>query len=177
MATQDETREEIEEIVNNNEPINEEIKNEINEEEILKAKSKPTRAKARPKIKITKQAVEAVIGETVPISVPAPSEEQPKQIDKSKEIVKCSDCNMDMTQHTLKYIHKRRGFCKADKEKAPETVPEPITQPLKPKITNDSVNDYVKENLDIVSNFLRNGRAMKTQKRQMNARPLLNSAF
>ena len=26
---------------------------------------------------------------------------------------------MGMTQHTLKYIHKRRGFCKA--EKIPET--------------------------------------------------------
>ena len=28
-----------------------------------------------------------------------------------------------MTQHTLKYIHKRRGFCKA--EKIPEKAPEP----------------------------------------------------
>ena len=27
-----------------------------------------------------------------------------------------------MTQHTLKYIHKRRGFCKA--EKKPEVEPE-----------------------------------------------------
>ena len=27
---------------------------------------------------------------------------------------------MDMTVHTLKYIHKRRGFCKADIKAAPE---------------------------------------------------------
>ena len=46
---------------------------------------------------------------------------------------------MDMTQHTLKYIHKRRGFCKA--EKAQEKAPEPEQQ--KP-ITEDIVNDHIK---------------------------------
>ena len=49
---------------------------------------------------------------------------------------------MDMTAHTLKYIHKRRGFCKAIKtepEKAPEKTPEP--EPQKPEITKDIVND------------------------------------
>ena len=50
---------------------------------------------------------------------------------------------MSMTQHTLKYIHKRRGFCKA--EKAPEAVPDkPVLEPVvqqKPKITEDIVND------------------------------------
>ena len=76
-----------------------------------------------------------------------------------------------MTQHTLKYIHKRIGFCKA--EKAPEPEPE---QP-KPKITEDSVNDYIKQNPDIISNYLRNERAMKAQRKQMNARSLLNNAF
>ena len=45
---------------------------------------------------------------------------------------------MDMTQHTLKHIHKR-GFCKAVKAE-PEKTPEP-EQP-KPKITEDIVNDY-----------------------------------
>ena len=43
---------------------------------------------------------------------------------------------MDMTQHTLKHIRKRRGFCKADKEKEP--VPEPV--PPKSNITEDIVN-------------------------------------
>ena len=53
---------------------------------------------------------------------------------------------MRMTQHTLKYIHKRRGFCKAV-AKAPEPekqVPEPVVQQPKPKITQDIVNDYIK---------------------------------
>ena len=79
-----------------------------------------------------------------------------------------------MTQHTLLYIHKRRGFCKADVK--PEVVPEPIVQ-QKPKITEDVVNDYIKENPDVVSNYLRNERAMKAQRKQMNARSLLNNAF
>ena len=46
--------------------------------------------------------------------------EKPKKVDKLKEIVKCPDCNMDMTVHTLKYIHKRRGFCKAVVKAEPE---------------------------------------------------------
>ena len=50
---------------------------------------------------------------------------------------------MDMTQHTLKYIHKRRGFCKAVvKAPEPEPTPEPVVQQPKPKITQDTVNDY-----------------------------------
>ena len=79
-----------------------------------------------------------------------------------------------MTQHTLKYIHKRRGFCKAVKAEPEKPVPEP-EQP-KPKITEDIVNDYIKQNHDIVSNYLRNERAMKAQRKHMNARSLLNNA-
>ena len=55
---------------------------------------------------------------------------------------------MGMTQHTLKYIQKKRCFCKAEKEKL-EKTPEPETQ--KPKITEDIVNQYIKENPEIVS--------------------------
>ena len=82
-----------------------------------------------------------------------------------------------MTVHTLKYIHKRRGFCKADvkPEVAPEKTPEPIVQP-KP-ITEDTVNDYIKQNPDIVSHYLRNERILKAQKKQLHARTLLNNAF
>ena len=84
---------------------------------------------------------------------------------------------MDMTVHTLKYIHKRRGFCKTVKTPEPEKpVPEPVVQ-QKPRITEDIVNDYIKQNPDIVSNYLRNERAMKAQRKQMNARSLLNNAF
>ena len=102
-----------------------------------------------------------------------------KKVDKLKEIVKCPDCNMDMTVHTLKYIHKRRGFCKADvkPEVVPEQKPEPIVQPKKKIVTEAAVNEYIKENPDIVSNYLRNERAMKAQRKQMNARTLLNNAF
>ena len=84
---------------------------------------------------------------------------------------------MDMTAHTLKYIHKRRGFCKADvkPEAVPEKTPEPVQQ--KPKITEDIVNDYIKQNPDIVSTYLRNERSLKAQRKQMNARSLLNNAF
>ena len=87
---------------------------------------------------------------------------------------------MDMIVHTLKYIHKRRGFCKADIKAEPQpSVPEPVPeQPKpKPKITEDIVNDFMKQNPDIVSNYLRNERAMKAQRKQMNARSLLNNAF
>ena len=84
---------------------------------------------------------------------------------------------MDMTAHTLKYIHKRRGFCKAVKEEPEQTPePEPVVQ-QKPKITEDIVNDYIKQNPDIVFNYLRNERAMKAQRKQMNARSLLKMLF
>ena len=82
---------------------------------------------------------------------------------------------MDMTQHTLKYIHKRRGFCKA--EKIPEKAPEPVPEQPKPTITNDIVNGYIKQNPKIVLNYLRNERSMKAQRKHMHARSLLNNAF
>ena len=145
--TEEETREQIEEIINNveepakEEPINEEIKEEIKEEE-LKPKAKPkSKSRAKPKIKITKQPVEPIVEE----------EPTPVKVDKLKQVVKCPDCDMGMTVHTLKYIHKRRGFCKADIQAAPEQpVPEPVVQ-QKPKITEDIVNDYIKQNPETVS--------------------------
>ena len=46
---------------------------------------------------------------------------------------------MDTTVHTLKYIHKRRGFYKADINAVPEQpvpVPEPVAEvQQKPQIT------------------------------------------
>ena len=44
-------------------------------------------------------------------------------------------------------------------------------------ITDDIVNTYVKENPGIITNYLRNERVMKAQRKQMNARSLLNNAF
>jgi hypothetical protein len=183
---EEETREQIEEIINNNavEPIacvsgapqevkQEEVKEEVKEE--IKPKAKPRASRAKPKVKITKEPVEPVVEE--PVVEETKIEEKPKKIDKLKEIVKCPDCNMDMTVHTLKYIHKRRGFCKAvarDSCASQATEPEPAP---KQKITQDIVNEYIKENPDVVSNYLRNERAMKAQRKQLNARSLLNNAF
>ena len=91
-----------------------------------------------------------------------------------------------MSQHTLKYIHKKRGYCKAIVEDATAEQEPNITaqpppglqkQPTSNSITGDVVTQYIKENPDIVSNYLRNERLMKTQERQMNARSLLNNAF
>ena len=85
-----------------------------------------------------------------------------------------------MTQHTLLYIHKRRNFCKAVVKEEPEKkvpVPEqPVPEP-KTKITQDIVNYYIKENPDVVASYLRNERATKAQRKQMNARSLLINAF
>ena len=109
---EEETREEnYSDIVNNEEPVKEEPK--------PKAKAK---SRAKPKVKIVKESVEPVVtivDEVEPVVEVV--EEKPKKVDKLKEIVKCPDCNMDMTVHILKYIHKRRGFCKADiKAEEPE---------------------------------------------------------
>ena len=115
----EEPREEIEEIINNEEPINEAVIETIIEEEEEEVKptpkSKPkANNKAKPTIKITKEPVEEAIqnNEEEPIVDEKPT---PVKVDKSKQIVKCPGCNMEMTQHTSKYIHKRRGFCKAEK--------------------------------------------------------------
>ena len=183
-----ETRDDIIDIINNEgpveeEPIKEKVKETILEEEVKpKAKAKST-SRAKPNIKIVKESVEPVepiVVEEKPVEpiVEKPVEEKPApvKVDKLKQIFKCPDCHMDTTQHTLKYIHKRRGFCKAViKAPEPEQTPEPVVQP-KPKITQDIVND-IKENPDIVNNYLRNERAMKAQRKQMNARSLLNNAF
>ena len=170
--TEEETRDEIIDIINNEEPVKEEVKEEIKEEAKPKAKSKP---RAKPKVKIVKEPVVEVVEEK-----PEPVvEDKPKKIDKLKTIVQCPDCGLSMTQHTLLYIHKRRGFCKAvAKAEEPEQTPEPIVQQPKPKpITEDTVNDYIKQNPDIVTNYLRNERILKAQKKQSHARILLNNAF
>ena len=175
MTDEEKTREQIEEIVNNNneETVNEEPITEI-QEEVIKPKAK-AKSRAKAKVKIVKEPVEPVVEEPVVVE----EKPEPKKVDKLKEIVKCPDCNMDMTVHTLKYIHKRRGFCKADikAEVVPKQTPEPIVQSKPKPITEEVVNDYIKQNPDIVSNYLRNERALKAQRKQLNARSLLNNAF
>jgi hypothetical protein len=167
---EEETRDEIIDIINHEEEI---VKEEIVKEEEIKPKAKPRPSRAKPKVKISKEPVELIVVEEAIVEVVEP----PKKVDKLKEIVECPDCKMKMTVHTLKYIHKRRGFCKA--EVVPEKTPEPIVQQQQqPKpITDDTVNDYIKQNPDIVTNYLRNERILKAQKKQSHARSLLNNAF
>ena len=177
MTDEEKTREQIIDIVNNEEPVNEDVKEEIVKEEV---KEKPKRAsRAKPKVKIVKQSVVAEpVVEVVEEKPVEPVIENPEpKVDKLKSIVQCPDCLLSMTQHTLKYIHKRRNFCKAVKpEVVPVSVPESVQQKPKP-ITDDTVNDYIKQNPDIVTNYLRNERAMKAQRKQSQARSLLNNAF
>ena len=95
--SEEESRADIIDIINNEEPVKEEIKEEV--KPIIKAKSR-----AKPKIKITKEPVEPVV------TVIEEVVEKPKKVDKLKEIVKCPDCHMAMTVHTLKsvsYTHLR----------------------------------------------------------------------
>ena len=165
---EEETRDEIIDIINHEEEI---VKEEIVKEEEIKPKAKPRPSRAKPKVKISKEPVELIVVEEAIVEVVEP----PKKVDKLKEIVECPDCKMKMTVHTLKYIHKRRGFCKA--EVVPEKTPEPIVQQAPKPITDDTVNDYIKQNPDIVTNYLRNERILKAQKKQSHARILLNNAF
>ena len=191
--SEEETRDDIIDIVNNveepvnEEPVKEEIKEEVKTEE-AKPKAKPRASRAKPKVKIVKESVEPVEPVVVeekpkePVVEVVEVKPEPVKVDKFKQIVKCPDCNLEMTVHTLKYIHKRRGFCKAVTKEEPEKKvpaseqPVPIVQ-QKPTITEDVVNDYIKQNPDLMVNYLRNERAMKAQRKQMNARSLLNNAF
>ena len=97
--SEEESREQIEDIINNEEPVKEAvIEPIIEEEEEVKPKPKPkaSRVRAKPNIKITIEPVEVVVEEPV-------VEEQPTKIYKLKQIAKCPDCNMDVTAYTLKY--------------------------------------------------------------------------
>ena len=89
-----------------------------------------------------------------------------------------------------KIYSQKRGYCKgAFQEEVKEEDSEVktrkratwITEAEANKtitnITDDIVNTYIKENPEIVTNYLRNERVMKTQRKQMNARSLLNNAF
>ena len=107
MSDDDQTRDEIEEVVND-EPVQEPVQ----EEDIksLKTKSK-AKAKATPKIKITKEPVEPSREVIEEKPEPVIKGEKPKNNDELKEMVNCPDCSLSMTRHTLKYIHNK-DYCK-----------------------------------------------------------------
>ena len=85
---EEESREEVEEIINNGETIKEAVIETIIEEEEVKPKlkSKP-KPRAKPTINITKELVEAIVGDTIIEEHPAPV-----KVDKLKKIVQCPDC-------------------------------------------------------------------------------------
>ena len=146
--SEEESREEIEQIVNNNEEecikeeeVKEEVvkEEEVKEEEEVKPKPKSkAKAKAKPKIKIVKEF--AGVSRDPPDgrgNAPSSPIEKPVKVDKLKQIVKCPDCGLDMTQHTLKYIHKRRGFCKADVKTPEVKTPEVKTPEVKTPVPDN----------------------------------------
>ena len=131
-----ETRELIEEIVNEN-PQEEPIENEDYRLTNVGQQVKPiadVKPKAKSKAKAKPKAKVKIIKETVIETVIEPVEPEPvieevrgadgtptergntpfvkPQVDKLKEIVKCPDCNVSMSQHTLKYIHKKGDIVK-----------------------------------------------------------------
>ena len=67
------------------------------------------------------------------------------------------------------------GFVKLQK-KSQKKTPEPEQQP-KPKITEEIAYYYIKQNPDTITNYLRNERFMKAQRKQMHVRTLLDNAF
>ena len=121
----EEGREEIEEIINNEEPITEtviETTIEEEEEEVkAKRKSKPkAKTKAKPQMKLTKEPVEEAV-QTIEEETIVEEQPAPVKVDRINKIVQCPGCGLSMTQHTLLYIHKRRGFCKAEQSTSKNT--------------------------------------------------------
>ena len=132
MSGDDQTRDEIEEIVND-EKVHEAAIETIIEEGVkpVKAKSK-AKAKARPKTKITKDPVEPIKEEE---PEPVVVVEEKTENGKLKELVNCTDCGLNMTQHTLTYIHKKEDAVK-------EHVKKQLKKKLKLKLKRKSHLDY-----------------------------------
>ena len=75
-------------------------------------------------------------------------------------MVKCPDCNLSMTQHTLKHVHTKRGYCKGVPPQGTEPLEEQqeeqviVKSPIQhhglqrqtsitpTNLTNDMVNQY-----------------------------------
>eukprot|EP00972_Heterocapsa_arctica_P097032 14314976-Heterocapsa_arctica.AAC.1 len=93
-------------------PVEEETREEINQvvlnEDPAPVKVKKPRAKAKPTI--TKEEIVPAILEA---TKPPP---KPNKPDKNKELVPCPDCGLTITYHNLRYTHKR--YCKGNKEVA-----------------------------------------------------------
>jgi len=106
---------------------------------------KPTaKPRAKPKAKViepVKEEVKEPIKEEV-----KPEETQPKNSrDKLKDKVKCPDCGKEVTEHGLKYTHKK--YCKAAKkpetEQAPPMPKLERTDTLQPVFETDPTEEQV----------------------------------
>ena len=108
MSGDEQTRDEIEETVND-EPVQKAVAETIQEEEIKPVKAKPkAKAKAKPKIKTTKEPVEPIeSAEPVEPESLVAVEEPPKKIYKDKQMVNCPDCNILNSTYTIIYSKKR----------------------------------------------------------------------
>jgi hypothetical protein len=157
-------------------PAREEIEKVIEEcakeEPVVPVKVKKPRAKAKPTI-TKEEIVLAVLEATKPPT-------KPDKPDKNKELVPCPDCGLTITYHNLRYTHKR--YCKG----AVGVVAPPLVVALPPPppalertttVSDDIVNTYIKNNPEIVTSYLRNERANKTNRRQVNAKALLIGAL
>jgi hypothetical protein len=151
-------------------------------------KMKKPRAKAKPKEPtITKEDIMEAVKEATKKPIP-------DKVDKNKEMVECPDCGLSITRHNLKYTHKR--YCKAIKEQelpassskdplpiAPKAQPlvrggaQPLGLPARTTDDSEAVNEFIKNNPEVITNYLRNERANKANKRQFNAKSLLAGAF
>ena len=155
----------------------------VSEEPVEAVKMKKPRAKAKPKEPtITKEDIVEAVKEATKKPIP-------DKIDKNKEMVTCEKCGLSITRHNLKYTHAR--YCKALKlekqqeEEASSSTPPPPTKAPPPgllvrekRTTNvDDVNEFIKNNPEVITNFLRNERADKANKQQNNAKSLLAGAF
>ena len=110
-------------------------------------------------------------------------------------MTQCPDCNLSMTQHTIGIYSKKELLQRSSPRKVDEEVrkcgvqvninpersreqPPGLVKPIKTltRITDEIVKEY-KDNPGIVTNYFRNGRIMKTRRKQMHVRSLLNNAF
>ena len=137
--------------------IKEAIKIEEEEEQqqqIEEPKPKPKRKAAAKKIK-----VEPIIEpEPEPVKEPEP-EPEPKVETKIDELVKCPNCEKQMTKRTLRYNHKTCPGKKIDRNEIP--VKRRETQ-QKEEVKTNEINNIPEE---IIINHMRKEREKKQQEK------------
>ena len=136
------------------EPVVEEVKEPVVEE--VKEEIKQVKPKAKPRAKKVKEEIKEEVIEPVKEEVKEPVKEEVKEEvkpktsrDKLKDKVNCPDCGKEVTEHGLKYTHKK--YCKAlNKPEIEEAPPMPklertdTLQPIfEPDPTEEQVANYL----------------------------------